>query len=67
MKKPFLHYKVWGNFFRKKEQTFFGQIYEGMLYMRTNDQIMQGGKLLVKRFQRSSQVSFLLIDSDLGY
>ena len=35
--------------------------------METNDQIMQGGKLMVKRFQRSSQVSFPLIDPDLGY
>ena len=38
-----------------------------ILYMGTNDQIMQGWKLMVKRSQRSSQVSFLLIDSDLGY
>ena len=29
-----------------------------MSYMATNDQIMQGGKLMVKRFQRSNQVSF---------
>ena len=28
----------------------------GMFYMGTNDQIMQGGMLMVKRFQRSSQV-----------
>ena len=33
----------------------------------TNDEIMQVGKLMVKRFQRSSQVSFPLIDLDLGY
>ena len=26
--------------------------------MGTNDQIMQGGKFMVKKFQRSSQVSF---------
>ena len=55
-------YKVWGSFFNRKalyeEQTFFGQIVGGMFYMRANDQIMQGGKLMVKRFQRSSQVSF---------
>ena len=38
-----------------------------MFYMRNNDQFMQGGKLMVKRFQRSSQVSFSLIDPDLGY
>ena len=30
--------------------------------MGTNDQIMQGGKLIVKRFQRSSQLLFPLID-----
>ena len=41
----------WGN-------NVFGQIYGGMFYMGTNDQIMQGGKLFVKVFQRSSQVSF---------
>ena len=34
--------------------------------MRTNDQVKQGVKLMVKWFQKSSQVSFLLIDSDLG-
>ena len=38
--------------------NFFGKIYGGMFYMGTNDQIMQGGKLMVKRFQMSSQVSF---------
>ena len=40
--------KVWGEFFLKKAlnegTNFFGQIYGGMLYMRTNDQIMQGGR-----------------------
>ena len=35
-------------------QSIFGE----MFYMGTNDQIMQGEKLMVKRFQRSSQVSF---------
>ena len=35
--------------------------------METNDQIMQGGKLMVKRFQSLSQVSFPLIDPDLSY
>ena len=36
--------------------------------MRTNDQIMQGWKLMAKRYQRSNQVSFFLIDDpDLGY
>ena len=37
-----------------------------MFYMGTNDQSMHGEKL-VKRFQRSSQVSFPLTDLDLGY
>ena len=40
------------------EQTFFGKSFWGMFYMGTKDQIMQGGKLMVKKFQRSSQVSF---------
>ena len=48
-------------------KNFFGQIFWEMFYMGTNDQIMQGGELMVKRFQRSSQVSFSLIDPDLGY
>ena len=55
-------YKVWGNFFQKKAlhegTNFFGQIFWGMFYMGTNTQIIQGEKLMVKRFQRSSQVSF---------
>ena len=54
-------YKLQGNFFLKKAlhggPNFFGQIFWGMLYMGISDQIMQGGKLMVKRFQRSSQVS----------
>ena len=62
--------KYWGTFFIKKAlhggANFFGQIYGGMFYMGTNDQIMQRGKLMVKRFQRLSQVSFPLIDPDLG-
>ena len=49
------------------EQTFWGQMYRGMFYMGTNDQILQGGELMVKRFQRSSQLSFRLIEPDLGY
>ena len=49
---------------RKKH---FGQIYGGMFYMETNDQIMQGRNLMVKRFQRLSQVRFSLTDLDLGY
>ena len=60
-----------GNFFRKKAlhggTNVFGQIYGGIFYMETNDQIMQMGKLIVKRFQRPSQVSFSLIDPDLCY
>ena len=64
-------YKVLGNFFCKiswnRKTIFFGQIYGRMFYMGTNDQIMQGGKLMVKRFQRSSQVSFPHIDLCLGY
>ena len=34
--------------------------------MGTNDKIMQGSKLVAKKFQRSSEV-FPLIDSNLGY
>ena len=49
-------YKIWGNFFHKNVlhggASFFGQIFGGMLYMGTNDQVMQGGELVVKRFQR---------------
>ena len=47
--------------------NLFGKIYGGMFCMGTNDQIMQGGKLKVKRFRRLSQVNFSLIDPDLGY
>ena len=51
-----------GIFFIKKlcmgEQPFLGNFLGGMFYIRTKDQIMQGGKLMVKRFQRSNQVSF---------
>ena len=36
-----------------------------MFYMKTDDQVMQGGKLMVTR--RSSQVSFPVIDIDLSY
>ena len=49
------------------EQTFLGNFFGGMFYMGTNDQIIQGGKLMVKRFQRSSQVSFSARQPDLGY
>ena len=46
---------------------FFWQIYGGMLHMGTNDQIKQGGKMMVIRFQRPIQVSFPLIDPDPSY
>ena len=49
------------------ETNVLGVNYGGMFYTGTNDQIMQAGKLMVKRFQRSSQVSFPLTDPDLGY
>ena len=35
-------------------KNFFGQIFGGMFYMGTNAQIMEVGKLMVKRFQRLS-------------
>ena len=58
-------YKVWGKFFHKKAlhvgTNCYGEIYAGMFYTGTNDQIMHGGRLMVKRFQRSSQVSFPLL------
>ena len=61
-------------FFLKKlctgEQTFLSKFMGGgggMFYTGTDDQSMQGEKLVVKRFQRSSQVSFPLTDLDLGY
>ena len=50
------------------EQAFSGQIYGVMFDMGTNNQITQGGEIMViKRFQRSIQNGFSLIDSDLGY
>ena len=53
--------KYGGTFFIKKlcigEQTFLGKFFWDV-FMGTNDQIMQGGKLMLKRFQRLSQVSF---------
>ena len=42
--------------------NFLGEIYGRMFYMGANDQITEG-----ERFQGSSQSSFLLIYSDLGY
>ena len=38
-----------------------------MFCMGTNNQIMQRGKLMTKRFQRSKQVNFALTDPDLSY
>ena len=35
--------------------------------MGTNDQIKQVGEIMIKRFQRSSQVTFPPNDPDLGY
>ena len=63
-------YIVWGKFFCKKAlhgvTNVFGQIYSGMFYMGTNDQIKQVGEIMVKTFQRSSQVTFPPNDLDLG-
>ena len=49
--------KIWEAFFLKKalhgERNLFGQIYEGIFYMETNDQIMQGkgsGEVLQMHF-----------------
>ena len=54
--------KIWGDVFHEKAlhygTNFSGQIFEGIIYIGTNDQIMQEGKLMVMRFQRSSQVIF---------
>ena len=54
-------YKVWEKFFHKKVfhggTNIFGKIFGGTFYMEAYDQIKQGLKLIVKRFQRSSQVS----------
>ena len=40
-------YKVWGKFFHKKAlhggTNCYGEIYAGMIYTGTNDQIMHGG------------------------
>ena len=59
------------SFFCKKAshggKNFFWQIYGEMLHMGTNDQIKQGGKMMVIRFQRLIQVSFPLIDPDPSY
>ena len=62
-------YKVWGTFFHKKAShgatNVFGKTYRGMFYPEAIDHAI--GNLIVKRFQKSSQVSFPLIDHDLGY
>ena len=59
-----------GTFFEKMlcmgEQTFLGK-FMGVFYVGTNDQIMQEWNLMVKRFQRTSQVSSPLIYPDLAY
>ena len=59
------HTKYRGTLFVKKalhgETNLFRQIYGRMFYTGNYDQIMQGGRLMVKRFQSSSQVSFPLI------
>ena len=59
-----------GNDFGKKAMhggsNLFGKVYGGMFYMGPNDQIMQEGELMVKRFQKSSKVTFPLIEPDLG-
>ena len=55
-------FKIWEDFFHRKAlhegANFFGQIFRGMLYKGTDDQIMQRGKLMIKKFIRLSQVSF---------
>ena len=43
------------------EETFLGEIFGGMFYMETNDQIMQGGKLMVKSFKGRVKLVFPLI------
>ena len=39
------------------EQNFLRNFF-GMFYIEANDQIMEIRELMIKRFQRSSQVSF---------
>ena len=54
--------KYWGTFFIKKfcmgEQTFLGKFFGGGVTCALMIRSYKGGKLMVKRFQRSSQVSF---------
>ena len=58
-------------FFVKKlcmgEQTFLGKFMGGCIAWGLMIRFMEGEKLMVKRFQRLSQVSFPLIGPDLGY
>ena len=44
---------------------FFGKMFGGIFYMGTNDQIIQGGNLMVKRFKGRIKLVFPLTDSDL--
>ena len=61
------HLQGAGNLFHKKAldrgKNFLGQIYGGMFYTGTNDQIMQRGKIMGKRFQKSSQVTLFFYRS----
>ena len=51
--------KVWRDFFLKKAlkegTNFFGQTCWGMFYMRTNDQIMQGGNAFSNHLNTKSE------------
>ena len=61
-------YKVWGTFFKKKSfawrTNFFGQIFWGMFYIGTNDQIMQEW---LRGFKGRVKLICPFIDPDLGY
>ena len=67
-----LSYNVWGNFFRKKALhggtnvcgKFMGECFIWRQMVRS---CKGGGELMVKRFQKLSQVTLPLIDHDLGY
>ena len=43
------------------------QIFGGMFYMVTNDQIMQGWKLILRGFEGRVKLVFPFIDPHLGY
>ena len=62
-------YKVWGNFFHKKAlhggTNFFWQIFGGIFYMGTNDQIMQGGSYWLKGLNVWFKLVFPIIYLDL--